>query len=245
MVRTGDNVMIGGFIITGSTSKKIIVRAMGPSLTQAGVSGAMANPKLELRDSRGRLLASNTNWETRRAEILATGLPPTNPNEAAAVATLAPGAYTVVVSGVNNTSGVALFELYDLDVASSNVANISTRGRVEPGDHVMIGGFIIGGDQPTRVIIRAMGPSLTQSGLTGVLADPILALHDANGSLIFTNDNWRSTQQQQIIDSGLPPTDNRESAIIATLQPGNYTAIVSGSGNTSGVALVEVYNLDR
>jgi hypothetical protein len=140
---------------------------------------------------------------------------------------------------------VALFELYDLDAASSHLVNISTRGKVGIGDNVVIGGFIIGGDQPTKVLIRAIGPSLAKSGISNALQDPGLELHGPTGSLIFANDNWRSAQQQQIVASGVPPKDNKEAAIIATLKPGSYTAIVRGKGTATGVALVEVYNLDN
>jgi hypothetical protein len=135
-------------------------------------------------------------------------------------------------------------EVYDLDPKNSLLANISARGKVETADNVMIGGFIIGGADPTKVIVRAIGPSLTTKGIQQPLADPILELHDGNGDIISTNDNWRSTQQAEVIATGIPPTDDRESAIVATLQPGSYTAIVRGLNSTTGVALVEVYNLD-
>lgn len=244
-VQSGENVMVGGFIISGTAPKKIILRAIGPSLTAAGVTGAMADPMLELYNSAGGLLVSNSSWTTHRQEVMATGMAPTNDNEAAIVSTLPPGAYTAVLRGVNSTSGVALFELYDLDATSSKIANISTRGKVGAGDRVLIGGFIIGGSQPTKVIIRAIGPSLTHSGIAGALANPLLELHNGNGSLIFSNDDWRSSQLQQILATGIEPTDNKESAMIATLMPGSYTAIVRGVGSSTGVALVEIYNLEN
>lgn len=173
------------------------------------------------------------------------GVAPLDEHESAIVATLLPGAYTAILRGTNETSGVALVELYDLTPASnSRIANISTRGKVETGDNVMIGGFIIGGDQPTSVIVRAIGPSLAAESVTGALTDTTLALHDGNGALIAENDDWRDDQPQEIIDSTVPPTDEREAAIVRTLQPGNYTAIVRGKNETSGVALVEVYNLN-
>ena len=156
--------------------------------------------------------------------------------------TLAPGAYTAIVSGAGNTSGIALFELFDAAPADSHIANISTRGRVEAGNGVMIGGFIIAGTQPAKVIARVIGPSLSNGGVVGTLDDPSLELYNSNGSQIFANDNWRSGQEAQIVASGLAPADERESAIVATLQPGNYTAIVHGVGGSTGVALVEVYN---
>lgn len=235
--------MIGGFIISGNASKKVVLRAIGPSLAQAGVNGAMANPALELHDSTGTSIASSDSWTSRRSEVAASGLAPTDSREAAIVATLTPGAYTAILRGVNATAGVALFELYDIDPSHSQIVNISTRGNVLSGDNVMIGGFIIGGDQPSKVIVRAIGPSLARSGVAGALADPVLELHSGNGSLIFTNNDWRSSQEDQIIASTIPPSNDKESAIVATLQPGNYTAIVRGGNNTNGVALVEVYSL--
>jgi hypothetical protein len=158
--------------------------------------------------------------------------------------TLQPGAYTAIVRDLDNQPGLALVEVYDLDPKDSLLANISTRGKVQTADNVMIGGFIIGGVDPTKVLVRAIGPSLTANGIALPLADPVLELHDANGDMISTNDNWRSTQQTDIIATGIPPSDDRESAIIATVQPGSYTAIVRGQSSTTGVALVEVYNLD-
>lgn len=244
-VQNGQDVMIGGFIITGNNAKKVIVRGIGPSLAKAGVAGAMADPTLELHDSRGTLIDSNDNWTSRRSEIQATGLPPSDSRESAIVATLQPGNYTCVLQSKSGVPGVALFELYDLDAANSRLINISTRGRVGLGDNVVIGGFIIGGDQPTKVLVRAIGPSLSKSNIANALKDPKLELHGPTGSLIFANDNWRSSQQQQIAATGIQPTDNKESAIIATLQPGTYTAIVRGAGKNTGIALVEVYNLEN
>jgi hypothetical protein len=237
--------MIGGFIISGNKSKKVIIRGLGPSLARAGVAGAMTDPTLKLYNSKGILIGSNDNWTTHRDEVLATGIPPSDSRESAIVATFQPGSYTSVLQSKTGVSGVALFELYDLDAAGSHLINISTRGKVGIGENVVIGGFIIGGDQPTKVLVRAIGPSLAKSGVSNALMDPRLELHGPTGSLIFANDNWRSPQQQQIAASGIPPTDNREAAIIATLQPGHYTAIVRGGGNATGVALVEVYNLDN
>ena len=244
-VQNGEEVMIGGFIIVGNEPKKVIVRGIGPSLAQAGIAGAMADPLLELYDSRGTIIGSNDNWITHRDEVIATGVPPSDNHESAIVTTLAPGNYTCILRSKTNSPGVALFELYDLDVASSHLVNIATRGKVGLGENVMIGGFIIGGDQPTKLLIRAIGPSLASSHISNALQDPKLELHGPTGSLIFANDNWRSSQQQQIEATGIPPTDNKESAILANLQPGHYTAIVRGVGNTTGVALVEVYNLDN
>jgi hypothetical protein len=244
-VQNGEDVMIGGFIISGNTSKKVIIRGLGPSLAHSGIAGAMTDPTLKLYNSRGILIGSNDDWTTHRNEILDTGVPPSDNRESAIVATLQPGNYTCVLQSKTGVPGVALFELYDLDAGGSHLLNISTRGRVGLGENVVIGGFIIGGDQPTKVLIRAIGPSLASSGISNALQDPRLELHGPTGSLIFANDNWRSSQQQQIAATHIPPTDNREAAIIANLIPGHYTAIVRGTGNTTGVALVEIYKLDN
>ncbi|MGH8094574.1 MAG: fibronectin type III domain-containing protein [Chthoniobacterales bacterium] len=243
-VQTGENVMIGGFIIEGVVGKKVALRAIGPSLTAAGVSGAMADPVLQLVDSTGMVIASNDNWNVPGQEIESYGLAPTDAREAALVATLLPGTYSAIVSGKNATSGVGLFELYDLDADTGRVANISTRSRVETGDNVMIGGFILTGTTSNQVIVRAIGPSLLTKGVTDALLDPTLDLYDSNGTLLDSNDNWRSTQEAEIIATTVAPTDDRESAIVATLPPGAYSAIVRGTNNTTGVALVEVYALN-
>ena len=171
--------------------------------------------------------------------------PASQPDESLISATLRPGRYTAIIRGANGSTGVALFELYDLDPESSRITNISTRGQVGTTDDAMIGGFIVGGQVPSKVLIRALGPSLGAAGVAGSLADPVLELHDREGSLIFQNDNWRSDQEQQIIDSTIPPLDDRESAIVITLPPGTYTAIARGVGNSIGVGLVEIYSLDQ
>jgi predicted outer membrane repeat protein len=236
-VETGDNVLIGGFIVTGAEAKKVIVRAIGPSLP---VAGKLANPSLELYDSSG-LIVSNDDWKsTQQAEIESTGLQPPNDLESAIVATLpANAAYTAIMRGANSTTGVGLIEVYDLDrTVDSKLANISTRGLVQTGDNVMIGGLIVLGADPQNVIVRAIGPSLP---LPGKLADPSLELHDGNGALVVSNDNWRSDQEAEITATGIPPTNDAESAIVRTLMPGNYTAIVSGRNGTNGIALVEAY----
>ncbi len=189
-------------------------------------------------------MGANDNWNSHRSDVLSTDAAPTDEREAAIVATLAPGAYTLIVGGLNNTTGIGLVELFDLEPNTSRIANISTRGRVESGDNVMIGGFIIGGSEPTRVIARAIGPSLTGQNVSGALPDTVLSLHDANGVLLVDNDDWETTQREEIIASGVPPTDPRESALVRTLTPGNYTAILRGKDSSVGVALVEVYNLE-
>jgi hypothetical protein len=259
-VGTSDRVMIVGFIVQGSSPKTVLIRGIGPSLTHFGVPNVLANPQLELHNANS-LIARNDNWQTTQiggiitsnqgAEIRNSGLAPSNALESALIATLPPGNYTAIVRGVNNTTGNGLAEVYDLSANSGSLlANLSTRGFVQTGDNVMIGGFIVV-TQPTRVIIRAIGPSLTRLGVPTALANPQLELHNAN-SLIARNDNWQTTQIGGIITSdqvaeirstGLAPSNPAESAIIATLQPGTYTAIVRGVNNTTGIALVEVYDL--
>ncbi len=243
-VQNGDSVLIGGFIVTGEKTKNVVLRAIGPSLTAAGIQGALSDPELELYNAAGELIAMNDNWTSLPSDTVPTGLAPTDPSESFIVASLDPGPYTAVLRGTNGATGVGLFELYDIDAQSSRVSNISTRGLVTSGDGAMIAGFIIGGEDPTKVIVRAIGPSLAAAGVSGALLDPTLELRDAEGSLVFANNNWRSAQEAQLIDSNLEPTDDKEAAIIATLVPGNYTATVRGVGDTTGVALIEVYNLD-
>ena len=244
-VQSDQNAMIGGFIVTGNQAKRVIVRAIGPSLGGAGVAGALADPIVELNGA-GGAIAANDNWkDNQRADIEATGIPPQNDLEAAIVATLSPGNYTAIVEGKSQATGVGLVEVYDLEQgADSKLANISTRGVVETGSNVMIGGFILGkGSDAGRVIVRALGPSLTQSGVNGVLADPTLELRDGNGELVRGNNNWKETQQAEIEATGIPPQNEAESAIVATIPPGPYTAIVGGNGGTTGVGLVELYHL--
>jgi hypothetical protein len=238
-VQTGANVLIGGFIVTGTQPKKVLLRAIGPSLP---VADALADPVLELHDSSG-ILATNDNWkDSQQADIEATGIPPSNDLESAMVTTLPANnaAYTAIVRGKNDTSGIGLVEAYDLDQSvDSRLANISTRGFVETDNNVLIGGYIVGPGS-ARVIVRAIGPSLP---VAGALADPTLELHDAGGNLIASNDNWRTDQEQEITATTIPPSNDLESAIVRTLVPGNYTAIVRGVNSTTGVALVEVYAL--
>jgi hypothetical protein len=263
-VQTGANVMIGGFIVRGTQAKRVIIRAMGPSLTQYGVPNALANPILELHDGTGALIASNDNWQqtiiggvitaNQASDIQNSGYAPSNLSESVIIADLPAGNYTAIVRGVNNTTGVALVEVYDLSPDTASIlSNISTRSFVQTGNNVMIDGFIIKGTQPARVIARAIGPSLTQYGVPNALANPILELHDGTGALIASNDNWQQTilggvitanQASDIQNSGYAPSQSSESAIIADLPAGNYTAIVRGVNNTTGVALVEVYDLN-
>jgi CSLREA domain-containing protein len=241
-VETGDNVLIGGFIITGTDVKKVLLRAIGPSLP---LTGFLADPTLELHDEDGKVIAANDNWQLslNKQEIIDTGIAPANDLESALLVALDPGAYTAIIRGANGGSGIGLVEAYDLDqTVDSKLANISTRGLVQTGDDVMIGGFIILGTEPSDVLLRAIGPSLP---LTGTLVDPMLELHDKDGVTIASNDDWRSDQEADIMATGLPPTDDAESAILMTLTPDAYTAIVRGKDNTTGVALVEAYQLDK
>ena len=188
----------------------------------------------------------NNDWrDTQEAEIEATGIAPTHEVESAIVAMLPPGAYTAIVSENNGGTGVGLIEAYDLaSAADAQLANISTRGFVESGDNVMIGGFILGnGNMNTRVLIRAIGPSLTPFGVPDALTDPTLELRNNNGALLAENDDWRDNQEAEIAATGIPPSDDRESAIVQDLAPGAYTAIVRGMNGMIGVALVEAYRL--
>jgi hypothetical protein len=244
-VGTGDNAMIGGFIITGTQAKKIIVRGIGPSLN---VPGKLANPTLELYQG-NTLLESNDDWQQspNKQAIIDSTIPPTNDLESAIVATLPANnsSYTAILRGANNGTGIGVVEAYDLDpTVDSKLANISTRGFVDTGDNVMIGGTIITGNASASVLLRAIGPSLTNAGVRNALQDPTLELHDANGALIASNDNWIDSPDAAAISATtIPPTDPRESAILKNLTPGNYTAIVRGAGNTTGVAVVEAYQL--
>jgi hypothetical protein len=265
LVGTGENVVIGGFIVQGSASNRVIIRAIGPELTQHGVADALHNPTLELHNAAGDLIASNDNWMTtiiggiitqnQVRDIMNSGHAPSNGLESAIIADLSPGNYTAIVRGVNDTTGVGLVEVYDLNPGTASpsiLRNISSRSVVLEGDNVMIGGFIVNGTK--RVIVRAIGPELTQYGVRNVLTDPTLELHNAAGALVASNDNWQTTiiggiiTKDQVMDiqsSGHAPRQPSESAIIADLSPGRYTAIVRGKNIIVGVALVEVYDLDQ
>ena len=244
-VGSGDNVLIGGFIIAGSGAKKVIVRALGPSLTAKGVPNALSDPMLELHNSRGNLIFSNDNWkDTQEQWIRDSLIPPTSDREAAIVASLAPGPYTAIVRGKNNSGGVALVEVYDLQKTSgSRLANLSTRGFVGGGDNAMIAGLIVLGPQPTKILFRGLGPSLSAAGILQSLRDPKLDLFNSQGAKMAENDNWKDSQQGVIAATGIPPSNNFESAIRVDLNPGNYTAVMSGTNGATGVALIEAYNL--
>ncbi|MEO7723966.1 MAG: CRTAC1 family protein [Chthoniobacterales bacterium] len=249
LVDTGDKVGIGGFIVSGTTPKNVLVRGIGPSLAAGGVQNFLGDPALELHKPDGTILANN-NWkDSQESQIAATGLAPQNDAEAAIVALLDPGSYTAILTGASGTTGIGLVEVYDLDVVvSSQLANVSTRGFVGTGDNVMIGGVIIGpmGATDATVVVRAIGPSLGAFGVSDALVDPTLELHDGNGATIATNDDWQDDPAQATLlqNANFAPGDSRESAIYTTLPTGSYTAIVQGKNSTTGVALVEVYNLN-
>jgi hypothetical protein len=247
-VLTGERVLIGGFIISGSEAKKVVLRAIGPSLSTSGLGGGVLNdPILELHAASGSIIVTNDNWQTDPGapELIANGLAPKNPAEAATVQTLAPGSYTVVVSGRNNLNGIGLMEIYDLTPESNSLlGNLSTRGFVDAGDGALIGGFIVGTGSSGRVAVRALGPSLENFGVSSALADPILELHDSNGATIRTNDGWLTDPgATELLAAGLSPGNADEAAILCALAPGAYTAVVRGHGSSNGVALVEAYNL--
>jgi hypothetical protein len=247
--------LIGGFIATGTAPKKVILRALGPSLLDANppVPGALADPTLELHQNMGgtdTIIATNDNWKNSpdKQAIIDSTVAPTNDLESAIIATLQPYSlvnpttYTAVLRGNNNTTGVALVEAYDLDqLADSVLANISTRGFVDTGDNVMIGGVIVGATG--NVLVRGIGPSLLGPGIQNPLPDPALELHNGDGGIIAANDNWKSDQQSAIEGTGIPPTDDYESAVLLTVAPGNYTAILSGTNGVTGVGLIEVYSV--
>src|SRR5262249_36050218 len=248
----------------GTEPKRVIIRAIGPELTQYGVPNALGNPTLELHNGTGALIASNDNWITtiiggiitsnQFRAIHESGYAPRDGRASRSIGELPAGNYTAIVRGVNDTTGIALVDVYDLSPDTDSILhNISTRGFVQTGDNVMIGGFMVQATRSKRVIVRALGPSLTRYGVPDILANPILELHDGTGAFIGSNDSWQHTIIGGIINrgralgiqnSGLAPADPRESAIIADLPAGNYTAIVRGVNNTTGVALVEVYDLD-
>lgn len=242
-VQTGDNALIAGFIITGPEYKTVLVRGMGPSLTKAGVAGALQDPTIEMHFPNG-IVQSNDNWKEGQAAqyIQGTAFAPGDDRESALEFNIPPGNYTVIERGKSNTTGVGLVEVYDLDTANSRLANISTRGFVGAADSVMIGGFILGANG-ARVIVRAIGPSLANAGVTGALSNPTLSLRNANGVEIAANDNWRDTQQREIRDAGVAPADDLESAISTTLPNGNFTAVMQGVNGATGIGLIEVYNL--
>ena len=246
-VQTGDNAGIGGFIIAGTAPKHVLLRAIGPSIT--GLPGVLADPVLELHGPAGFTTVIDNNWmddPVQTAAILATGLAPTNNLEAAIDATLNPGAYTGVVRGNGGTNGIGLIEVYDLSQAVlAKLANISTRALVGTGNDIVIAGFILGNNSGvTQIVIRGIGPSLTAFGVTNALANPALELRDNNGALLLSDNDWQDNPAQaaQLTAAGLAPTNPFEAGMAITLGPGQYTALLTGQGNTSGVGVVEVYD---
>jgi cyclophilin family peptidyl-prolyl cis-trans isomerase len=248
-VGTGDNALIGGFIMRGPSPKRLVIRGIGPS---TGLSGALANPVLELHNGAGATIASNDNWgdAANKQELIDTGLAPSAPNESAILTTVPSDPnnafYTAIVRGANNSTGIGLVEVYDVDSGpGSTLLNISTRGRVDVDPNALIGGFILGGTESKRVLVRAIGPSLAAVGVPNALADPKLELRDANAALLDSNDDWGSSPNQaEILATGLAPTNAKESAVVRILSAAPYTAIVRGVNNTTGVGSVEVYQLN-
>jgi FtsP/CotA-like multicopper oxidase with cupredoxin domain len=243
----GNNNLIAGFIVTGTESKRVVLRAIGPTLSTVGVSGTLTDPILRLFNSSNSEITNNDNWQSDpgASEILNAGLAPKFASESATVQTLAPGSYTVIVGGQNNSTGIAVVEAYDVaQSANSTLANISTRGSIGVNDDVLIGGFIIGGSGNAKVIVRAIGPSLTDFGVSGALGDPTLTVYDKDGSPVITNDNWNDDPNMAAIQSySLGPASTKESATYLQLAPGNYTAIVRGVSGGTGIGLVEIYNI--
>jgi hypothetical protein len=251
LIGTGDNVLIGGFIIQGSQPATVILRGIGFSLSSLGITNALADPVITVYDSNNQVVATNDDWFTSSdgQTIASYHLDPANSIESALYLTLNPGAYTAVIMGYSDAStpastGVGLFELYDLHTTGGRAGNVSTRGQVQTGANVLIGGFIIGGNQSKQVIVRALGPSLAKSGVANSLSDPTLELHDGNGATLQANNDWQQGPDAATISNrGFAPSDPRDSALLATLNPGNYTAVVQGVSGATGVGLVEVYDL--
>jgi hypothetical protein len=244
-VGTGNNILIAGFQVTGNSPKQLVVRALGPSLAQFGLTNVLPDTTLELHDSTGAIVATNDDWQdASNAQAIPTVLRPGNGLESAILTTLDRGAYTAVLRGYNNDTGIGLVEVYDTSVGSgSQLGNISTRGFVQTGDNVMIAGLVVQSHNK-QIVVRALGPTLTGFGVTDALPDPTLSLYDANGALIIFNDDWKDSQESAIDSTGLSPRSDLESAIAGTISPGSYTAVVRGFEDATGNALVEVYGLD-
>ena len=247
VVSSGDSVLIGGFIVTGIEPKTIVLRALGPSLSRFGLSGVLTDPVLRVYNSSRTLIATNDNWQSDPNHFIleSNGLAPANLLESATAQTLAPGAYTVIVTGKDPTPGIGLVELYDLSpLSNSKLVNMSTRGAVGTLDNVLISGFIIGDVDSATVVVRALGPSLTSYGVSGVLSDPILTIYDSTGTAIATNDNWQDNVNAiDVQRNGLAPPNPSEPALVLHLPAGAYTAIVSGANGGTGIALAEAYTL--
>jgi hypothetical protein len=245
---TGDNAGIGGFIITGSVPKRVIIRGLGPSLTSFGFPAGelLADPTLELHGPGSFATIFNNDWkDSQQASIAASGLAPSNDHEAAIDVTLSPGQYTAILRGNGTGSGIGTVEVYDLTTTASKLANLSTRALVRTGDNVVIAGFILGNNGGNdRIVIRGLGPSLSAFGISNPLQDPMLELRDQNGVLLKSNNDWLDdpVQAAEITAAGLAPSNTKESAIAAALPPGPYTAILSGVNGGQGVGTVEVYD---
>jgi hypothetical protein len=247
-VLTGDNVMIAGFIIGGTAAKTVAIIATGPSLAGAGIVNPLADPTLTLvRSSDQTVVATNDDWQSaaNAAQLQATGFAPSDARESAILATLAPGAYTAIVSGARGATGVGLVAVQEVDHPEAPLTGVSTRGQVLTGDDVMIGGFVVQGSTARKVAIVATGPSLSKSGIAAPLANPTLTLvRSADQAVIAVNDDWQSAANAaQLQAAGFAPSDPSESAILATLEPGAYTAIVSGANGGTGVAIVAIYTV--
>jgi hypothetical protein len=248
LVSGGDNVLIGGFIVTGTEPKRMVLRALGPSLSGFGLSDVLADPVLSVYNSSGTLVTSNDNWQSdvNHFVVESNGLAPAHLEESAIARYMAPGAYTVIVTGRDTTPGIGLVELYDISTpANAKFVNMSTRGSVGTGDNVLISGFIIGDVDSATVVVRALGPTLATYGVSGVLSDPTLTIYDSNGSPIASNDNWQDDPNASLVQkNGLTPPNASESALVLHLPAGAYTAVVRGANGATGNALVEVYHLD-
>jgi hypothetical protein len=251
-------VLIEGFIVQGtfSSSKKIIVRALGPFLTQFGIPDALANPTLEIKDSNNNTVATNNDWKQTQfggyitsdqvAEITQSGLAPSHDEESAVIVRLTPGSYTAIVRGLSNSTGTGVVDAYDLSPESeARLANVATRGLIQPGDQLMIAGFIIQNGDATAVV-RAIGPSLGAFGISNALPDTTLQLRDQNGAVVIENDDWQSDpqQKQELEDAGLQPSDPLEAAVVTIIPPGQYTVQVRGKPETTGIGVVQVYFLE-
>ena len=241
--QTGDAVIVTEFIVQGKGNESFVLRALGPSLP--GIPNALQDPTIRLLNARGKELDLNNNWMDNpdKDEIIALGLAPPDDRESAIIDTLTPGIYTSVLQGTHHSEGSALSEVYDLLDGSPQLSAVGSRGFVSVGDDVMLSGVIITGSGSLSVLVRALGPSLADAGLSGVLADPTLTLYNSNGEPILANDNWRDTQEAEIEATGLAPTNDLESALIADVVPGAYTAVVTGVGGTTGIGFVQFYSL--
>ena len=252
-VQTGQGVAIAGFIVTGTDSKTVVIRGLGPTLTNYNVTGVLADPTLGLYDGSGTLISSNNDWKNTSDDngqfgggvpnfLQSIGLAPSFDVESAIAINLQPGNYTAILSGNSGTTGVGLVEVYDIDSGTSaELTNVSTRGFVGTNQNVLVAGFITNGS--TQVVVRGLGPTLTQYGVSGALVDPMMTLVDSDGNVLQTNNNWKDSQQTEIQNTGLQPPNDLEAAILATVPVGNYTVILSGNGAGTGIGLVEVYKL--